>query len=356
MASSLSPAPTPEALSLPTEINVATRHLHTRLNRLITTRLPLALPPHTSTPHLYAFGLRHFAQVYSIFESLWRDLAPAPGHAPSPPGPICITPPPTPFPPPDPRVLAFLSTLRPPGLARSQRLRKDLDALCNALLPVDLELAAELSGPPAGEQLHEYCVHMREAVSARPHVLVAYAWVMYMAVFSGGRWIRGQLVGAGEGFWRGIRYGHRDSGEEEKEERGLEQVGLSFWHFVGEGDGEDIKREFKRRLAEAETVFTEKERWEVVEEAVEIFRRSLLLVEELDELLGSHAQGLVETDKMSAARHGAAAHQMVVRKPRTWFSKSGFAGLAVLLSFVSWFAVSHCSVTVLGKKEWDDFS
>ena len=121
--------------------------------------------------------------------------------------------------------------------------------LYNALLPVDLELAAELSGPPGGEQLHDYCIHMRQAVSAKPYLLVAYAWVMYMAVFSGGRWIRGQLVGAGEGFWRGVEVGDGDSGEEEGK-RGLEAAGLSFWHFVGEEDGEDIKREFKRRVVD----------------------------------------------------------------------------------------------------------
>ncbi|KAJ9638898.1 hypothetical protein H2199_006758 [Coniosporium tulheliwenetii] len=220
---SLSPAPSVNVLSLSTEINVATR------------------------PHL--------------------RLPPQP---------------PTPTPPPNPRILAFLSTLRPPGLARSRRLRKDLDALYDTLLPVDLELAAELSGAPEGRQLHEYCVHMREAVTSRPHLLVAYAWVMYMAVFSGD----------------GVGHGHGDEEEEEEEgEKGLEKAGLSFWHFVGEEDGEDIKREFKRRLEGAETVFTAKERRQVVEEAVEIFRRSLLLVEELDGLLSTPVEAPAAVDR-----------------------------------------------------------
>lgn len=198
---------------------------------------------------------------------------------------------------------------------------------------------------------------MREAVTSKPHLLVAYAWVMYMAVFSGGRWIRGQLVGAGEAFWRVVGDGDEEEGEGEGEgKRGFEQAGLSFWHFVGEEDGEDIKREFKRRLASAETVLTAKERSEVVEEAVEIFRRSLLLVEELDGLLGTAVEAQAAAETGPVTRSGATARQIMVGKPRTWLGGSGFAGLAILLTCVSWFAVSHGGVTVLGKRELEGFS
>ena len=48
--------------------------LHTNLNRLITSRLPLGLPPHTTDSALYATGLLHFAHIYLTFESLWSDL------------------------------------------------------------------------------------------------------------------------------------------------------------------------------------------------------------------------------------------------------------------------------------------
>ncbi len=60
------------------------------------------------------------------------------------------------------------------------------------------------SGPPQLRQLRQlqaFLAHIRYSVARRPHVLIAYAWVFYMALFSGGRWIRAQLHGAGERFW-----------------------------------------------------------------------------------------------------------------------------------------------------------
>ena len=113
-----------------------------------------------------------------------------------------------------------------------------------------------------------------------------------MAIFSGGRWIRGQLVGAGEDFWARSPTTRRPESEQVvQEKRGLledfEALGLSFWFHPGDRDGEDVKAEFKARLLEAEELLTVEERADVVAEAKKIFTRCTMLVGELDEMFGS---------------------------------------------------------------------
>jgi heme oxygenase len=128
-------------------------------------------------------------------------------------------------------------------------------------------------------------------VNEKPWTLVSYAWCFYMAIFSGGRWIRGSLLRAPPGFW----LSKEKSEQEEKQD--LEDRGLSFWHFPGMLDGEDIKSEFKARLAEAETLFTPDERVDIIEEAKHIFRLCATLVDELDEVVGTDsAKTQAQTD------------------------------------------------------------
>ncbi len=61
------------------------------------------------------------------------------------------------------------------------------------------------------------------------------------------------------------------------------QFGYSFLSFDGDSDGEDIKADFKRRLACVEDILTSEERGDVVAEAQQVFRFSILLVREIDE-------------------------------------------------------------------------
>ncbi|CAO2651730.1 Nn.00g000130.m01.CDS01 [Neocucurbitaria sp. VM-36] len=297
-------------VSLSGEINIATRTLHTILNRLITSRLPLALPPHTTDPSLYATGLVHFAHIFLTFESLWadilRDYASPTSRSTSaqsvslPVNDVGIASPPTspllsyllvnPYDspslftstlgaplPPSPQLAAFLQTLRPKGLVRSGRLKKDLEFLLD-LHPTDLEV---LLAKYPGDKVADFCAHIRKSVNEKPWTLVSYAWCFYMAVFSGGRWIRAGLLRAPPGFWPATR-------EEETGARvGLEEKGLSFWHFVGAHDGEDIKAAFKASLAAAEELFTPDERVDIIEEAKSIFQLCATLVDELDDMVAT---------------------------------------------------------------------
>ncbi|EMD90783.1 hypothetical protein COCHEDRAFT_1226159 [Bipolaris maydis C5] len=298
-------------LSLSGEINAATRSLHTNLNRLITSRLPLALPPHTTDSTLYATGLLHFAHIFLTFESLWADLLRdhAPSNSPYLPAQPSMDPEGAASPfspllsyllvnpydspslftstlgaptPPSPQLTSFLQSLRPRGLIRSGRLKRDLEYLLG-LHPTDLEV---LLAKYPGDKVAQFCTHIRKSVNEKPWTLVSYAWCFYMAIFSGGRWIRGGLLHAPPSFWPTTATGS----QEEKADQfpDLKSQGLSFWHFPGPHDGEDIKAQFKLRLSAAETLFTPDERIDMIEEAKEIFKQCAELVDELDEMIGTN--------------------------------------------------------------------
>jgi len=121
---------------------------------------------------------------------------------------------------------------------------------------------------------------------------------MYMAIFSGGRYIRLELAATGEEFWMRGRKEEAKCMDTDVEQEKVEMTatttttppvypGFTFLHFdKGTNDGEDVKNEFKRRLAAAETLLTPSERAEVVAESRRIFESTIDLVRELDETVG----------------------------------------------------------------------
>jgi hypothetical protein len=285
-------------------IYLFSRNLHTTLNHLITSRLPLALPPHAADSSLYATGLLHFAHIFLTFESLWADIlrdnspqihaSPADNETglPSPPispllSYLLVNPYDSPSlftstlgapTRPSPQLVAFLRTVRPRGLIRSARVKSDLEHLLG-LHPTDLEV---LLARYPGQRVADFCTHIRKTVHEKPWTLVSYAWCFYMAVFSGGRWIRAGLLKAGPEYWPA------NDTQGTNKAPSLAERGLSFWHFPGRFDGEDIKAEFKSRLATAETLFTSDERVDIIEEAKNIFQLCADLVQELDEVAGTN--------------------------------------------------------------------
>lgn len=100
-----------------------------------------------------------------------------------------------------------------------------------------------------------------------------------MALFNGGRWIRAQLLVAKESSW--------SNNVRSREAASTPHSGLSFWHFPGDNDGEDIKVEFKARLVDVEGVLTAEQRQDIVHEACQIFRYCGLLVKELDGIIAA---------------------------------------------------------------------
>lgn len=276
-ASAASTVPSP---LIAVEINTATRKLHTELNGIIIDRLPLALPPQANDLSRYALGLERFARVYFAFEEAFGSVAQRASSA-KHDGVLVNSE--THH---DRAVETWLANLRPSGLARSDRLRADLSHLRTRTKAIQANgLSAQGSA----------WLETLRSPDLKPHVLVAYAWIMYMAIFSGGRWVREQLSSAGPEFWTG---GHGDPADQ-KGGNTTEYPGFTFLCFGGDEDGEELKSTFKHRLAEADAVLTPLERQEVIDEAQKLFARCIDITGQLDrevwfrESSGSPPIGLV---------------------------------------------------------------
>jgi len=133
--------------------------------------------------------------------------------------------------------------------------------------------------------------HIKKSVSKNPHVILAYTWILYMALFSGGRYIRATLKNAGKDFWMqkpmpmSLQSAENHNLAPENNER-TGKEGLEFFNFPGVEDGEDIKQEFKRRFCEVEKELDQRQKEEIVQEAQKIFHFLLDMMGELDQRCG----------------------------------------------------------------------
>jgi hypothetical protein len=152
-----------------------------------------------------------------------------------------------------------------------------------------------------------------------------------MALFSGGRYLRASLQKAGPAFWSkspsfaSLNQAPKNSFQSERP-RGFEEIdpshmkcssdrtksssespslgstkGLQFFHFDGEEDGEDIKREFKARFAEADLLLSEREKDDIIQEAQHIFTYMIEMVGELDRICGSADPNMDHAEKTEQA-------------------------------------------------------
>ncbi|QIW94958.1 hypothetical protein AMS68_000476 [Peltaster fructicola] len=237
-----SPTPNP---AIAVEINAATRKLHTELNKLIIDRLPLALPPDTQSPARYATGLSRFAAIFVAFEEEFIALKNRPSENEDSHKDV---------------VQQWVATLLPLGMERTARLRRDLQ---------HLQQVSSAHIDPTGIQ--EERAKLRTLVQDKPHILVAYAWIMYMAIFSGGRWIRQQLSSASNDFWN-----------TNSDEKSLDTPGFTFLSFDAANDGEELKATFKRNLAQADEILSKEEREDIVNTGEDLFQHCIELIEKID--------------------------------------------------------------------------
>lgn len=312
-------------VSLAESMNASTRSLHAQLNKLILARLPLALPPHARDPSFYVSGLLHIAPIYITFESLWHDIIkPSSQGVDNDESQTTTTSSAFQTSPAESqthdadskeRIRSLLTDLYLPSLMRSGRLRSDIRSMTKrAASAVDdqLRLLSE------GGHLGHFVDHIRSAVEHRPHVLLAYAYILYMALFAGGRFIRASLesVASRGSFWENpvvlekpcqrsptpsaspatahlsdtlvssATLPGRDEPSPDNPRRDTDEpippLPLSFFHFETPQDGEDLKLEFKTRLTAAEDLLTSHERHDIVQEAMCIFENMLCLVAQID--------------------------------------------------------------------------
>jgi heme oxygenase len=290
--------------------------------------LPLAIPPFADTSSKYVSGLFHITPIYTTFETLWQEIVETPCQSDNVREefydnylssgelvPIIengasqverI----------NPRTHSLLSFMLLPELLRSNVLRDDIRALTGTS---EYEIEERLEKVSKYGHLAQFIEHMEESIGNKPHVILAYAWVLYMALFSGGRILRGILQaasGIGRIFWerepspirpldphdgprRKLRSDASSLAEEKRKGRSrpgsiLEETGngLGFFSFSSAEDGEDIKSEFKSRYAEIELRLTDSEKSDIVAEALHIFTFMLGIIEDLDTIVGTTDQAM----------------------------------------------------------------
>ncbi|KAL8809728.1 MAG: hypothetical protein Q9200_003167 [Gallowayella weberi] len=258
------------APSIGDEINAATRSYHTTLNQLILQLLPLSLPPNASTPDLYALGISHYHPIYSAFESSFRQY-------------IFSTASPT-------RIKEILRSLHIPQLERAEALCNDISLL--------LPPSHRAPEPTQHPRLEAFKQHIRNSLAHKPYLLIAYTWIFYMALFSGGRYIRSKL-----------RTGFASPCISTLPQRQLdEEAGLSFWNFPGDSDGEDLKTDFKARIIALSGSLTETERGDIVAEGIHIMISLTDIVREVAETVPKEAA-------MLAQQHMVALESTHLKRP-----------------------------------------
>lgn len=326
MANNTGMLPDGETQSLAHSINIAIASSHTRINRLILDRMPHAVPPQAENPSNYVTGLLHIGAVYIAFESLWQNLigvrteiAPLPYTYPF--GDDTADHDPVPPPIPD-RLRHILETAYWPNMLRAARVKSDIRAMTGWPAHVVDE---QLRSAGTTGALGAYLEHIKEVVDARPHILLAYAYSLYLALLSGGSYIRTELMYLRADFWLAVpdpvKPGMIPCSREASGEPGtlrrhstfesdsassglvgdesLVSLPLSFLDFdtpLGHENprqqAKDLKAEFKRRFADAEQALTEPERRDIVDESVVIFDHLEAVVGQLDRICSSGAGAL----------------------------------------------------------------
>lgn len=296
-----------EGMPLPQAINTATRSIHTKLNKKILALLPLALPPAASNPSKYASGLLHIAAIYVTFEAAWESVLAVPSSSANTPvdqlgqdreavlsttkSGIIVS----------ERIQTILSRLHLPKLLRSENLKADLRSVSRwDEETVDDQLEAVVNSPP----LTDFLTHVRRSIALKPHVLIAYTYILYMALFAGGRFIRATLEAAGDRFWtpdndhtnpetNDSSAESNNASEDVTDQHTSNSIPVSFLRFATSTDGEDLKAEFKQQLLDSEYELTGPERDDIVRESLCIFEHMIFLVEQL----GSIRSQPVETSR-----------------------------------------------------------
>lgn len=262
--SSDSPSPT---VSLQSALHTATRTHHTNLNKTITARLPLCLPPYASDPTAYYFGILMFGHIFLAFEeAVSKVVEEAPNNDET-----------------RARQIRLLQTLSTERLPRAEALDRDLKSLSDRLQQQNSAIASVEER--VRKQASENTRHILTNIDSKPHLALAYKWTMYLAMFNGGRWLYKQLASPGPGFWL-------EPTAAEQDENTIQA--LSFWRFetsLHDPQAEELKLEFKGKFEEASGTLTDEERDEVVEEAVRLFELCLKLIDHLDVIMAEMNHG-----------------------------------------------------------------
>lgn len=173
---------------------------------------------------LYREGILSFAFVYKSFEEGWAALLSSESTV-------------------DPRIRNALQRLYSTPLLRTPQIAKDLQYFYGST-PFSTEF-------PTTPQRTAYVNHIRTVIAEKPHVLIAYAYNYYMALFAGGKILRYQMSKA-----KGFFPEHYGMTEEERI-----GAGMNIFNFEIEKGGEiGLRDSFKGALLDLESTLTMEEK------------------------------------------------------------------------------------------------
>jgi hypothetical protein len=248
------------------------------VNRMNSARILQCLIGEKRSLSLYTLGFSYYAEMYFGFEEVWQELedigswvAEYPCSSTSPSY--------------EERISRLLVLLNMGGLHRTERLKADISRLHSSDPGVARLVINELHTMQIKDDI-------KSRIRENPHKLLAYVWVLYSALFNGGRFIRRQIVKAGPEFW-GLA----------PEDEDIESfpAPLSFWSVC---DDPSFQEGFKSRVNEADNLLTAIERKDVVDESVWIICRCKQLTEELDKRTKNYkGSGHSEVDDRDATLH-----------------------------------------------------
>lgn len=225
--------------ALANRINLETRALHNKIDKLVTLKFAIALRNYK----VYRQGLQSFYHVFATVEDcLFAE-----------------------FENPQSEWSETLRKVWKPEMARKSRGQQDLmfyydDDKSKFLTPV---MPAQI----------DFVNHIRQVVLEKPYILLAYLHVMYLALFAGGRVMRSSVSRA-----TGL-FPHKDGLKHEE----IVKLGTNFFSF-DVPDEENFRLLYKRDYELLTRNFlTEQQKQDIIAESMYIFEQNARCVNELQE-------------------------------------------------------------------------
>ncbi|KAK6461973.1 heme-binding peroxidase [Scheffersomyces coipomensis] len=224
--------------ALANRINLETRSLHDKIDKMMSFRFALAL----RDAKLYRQGLQSFYHVFAAIEtSLSKQFAK------------------------DDEWSDMLKSVWKPEVARREKAEQDL------LFYYD-DRKDKFITPIMSEQV-KFFNHILEVTEEKPYLLFAYLHVMYLALFAGGRIMRSSFAKATGLFPHKNGLRHED----------IVKLGTNFFTF--DVTDEDLLRIIYKRDYELATrnALTEDQKLEIIEESKYIFEQNGKCIMELEQ-------------------------------------------------------------------------
>lgn len=224
--------------ALANRINSETRSLHNKIDKLVTLKFAIALRDYK----IYRQGLQSFYHVFATTEKcLARQLEDK-----------------------DDEWSQLLLKVWKPEMARTAPGQRDL------LFYYDDD-KSKFMNPIMPEQI-EFARHIEQVTREKPHLLLAYLHVMYLALFAGGRVMRSSISRA-----TGL-FPQKDGLKHEE----IVKLGTNFFQFAVPDD-QTFRLLYKRDYELAtRNALTEAQKLEIIEESKYIFQQNAKCVIELE--------------------------------------------------------------------------